>query len=201
MTLHKMALDLCIHACIQKPRHRLHPPPANTPLRIRIQGPLETIEKLLPDVKWHNIVSFPQPGGVELARLTHEALYGKEVHAETRCRLVVRDEYLAWAMSERRPLSYIDYYGVTFDHLVSPDDPDPEVLVINIIELDSVGGIYSDGGLYASQVLAFPVDPMEYVGKKVLAVPRCCQHKKGTQDRMRINDEVKERDKRLAGSR
>ncbi|KAM3470550.1 hypothetical protein MY8738_009703 [Beauveria namnaoensis] len=145
-----MALDLCIHACIQKPRHRLHPPPANTPLRIRIQGPLETIEKLLPDVKWHNIVSFPQPGGVELARLTHEALYGKEVHAETRCRLVVRDEYLAWAMSERRPLSYIDYYGVTFDHLVSPDDPDPEVLVINIIELDSVGGIYSDGGDLAS---------------------------------------------------
>ncbi|EJP60923.1 uncharacterized protein BBA_10130 [Beauveria bassiana ARSEF 2860] len=140
-----MALDLCIHACIQKPRHRLHPPPANTPLRIRIQGPLETTEKLLPDVKWHNIVSFPQPGGVELARLTHEALYGREVHAETRCRLVVRDEYLAWAMSGRRPLSYIDYYGVTFDHLVSPDDPDPEVLVINIIELDSVGGIYSDG--------------------------------------------------------
>ncbi|PQK12989.1 hypothetical protein BB8028_0003g16030 [Beauveria bassiana] len=76
-------------------------------------------------------------------------------------------------MSGRRLLSYIDYYGVIFDHLVSPDDPDPEVLVINIIKLDSVSGIYSNGGLYASEVLAFPVDLMEYVRKKVLAVPRC----------------------------
>jgi hypothetical protein len=35
----------------------------------------------------------------------------------------------------------------------------------------------------------FPVNPTEYTEKKVLAVPRCCQHKKGTQDR-----EVAERD-------
>ncbi|KAK8141396.1 hypothetical protein G3M48_000125, partial [Beauveria asiatica] len=121
----KLPLDLCINTCIQKPRHRLHPPPSGTPLRIRIQGPLESIEKLLPEAKWHSIVPFPQPGGVELANLTHEAFY-------------------------------IDYYGVTFDHLVPRDCPDPEVLVINIIELDNNGGIYADGGLYANEVLAFP---------------------------------------------
>jgi hypothetical protein len=40
----------------------------------------------------------------------------------------------------------------------------------------------------------FPVNPIDYTGKKVLAVPRCCQHKKGTQDRMLINGLVAERD-------
>jgi hypothetical protein len=91
-------------------------------------------------------------------------------------------------------LSRIDYYGVTFDHLVPADDPNPEVLAINIIEVDSGGGVYADGGIFANKVLSFPVHPREYTGKKVLAVPRCCQYKKGTQDRERINSEVAERD-------
>jgi hypothetical protein len=56
----------------------------------------------------------------------------------------------------------------------------PEVLVINIIEVDNDGGEYADGGIYASEVLPFPINPIEYIGKKVLAVPRCCQYKKGT---------------------
>lgn len=29
----------------------------------------------------------------------------------------------------------IDYYGVTFDHLVPADDTNPEVLQMNIIEI------------------------------------------------------------------
>jgi hypothetical protein len=95
--------------------------------------------------------------------------------------------------------SYIDYYGVTFDHLVTAGDSNPEVLAINIVEVDNDGGIYADGGTYANQVLQFPVDPTDYTGKRVLAVPRCCQHKKGTQDRARINSEVDEREARLAG--
>ena len=82
----------------------------------------------------------------------------------------------------------MDYYGVTFDHLVPADDPDPEVLAINIIEVDN------DEGAYANKFLLFLVDPTEYTGKKVLAVPRCCQKKKGTQDRGRINSLVVERD-------
>jgi hypothetical protein len=56
--------------------HRLHPPPPDTPLRIRIQGPLETIQKLLPDVSWHPIGPFPQLGGLKLASLTHQKLHG-----------------------------------------------------------------------------------------------------------------------------
>jgi hypothetical protein len=85
--------------------------------------------------------------------------------------------------------SYIDYYGVTFDHLVPADDPNPEVLAISIIEVDN------DGGAFANNVLLFQIDPTEYTGKKVLAVPRCCQVKQGTQDRQRCNTEVAERNR------
>lgn len=42
--------------------------------------------------------------------------------------------------------SHIDHCGVTFDHLVPADDPDPEVSAMNIIEVDNDGGGYADGG-------------------------------------------------------
>ena len=100
----------------------------------------------------------------------------------------MRDEYLAW-MAEARPERKINYYGVTFDHLVPTDDLDPEVLQINIIEMEN------DDGVYALEGLPFEVDVEEFRGKKVLAVPRCCQKRKGTQDRRRINVGVKERDR------
>lgn len=83
----------------------------------------------------------------------------------------------------------IDYYGVTFDHLVPSDDCDPETLQINIIETDD------DDGAYANMHLLFPVDAGEYRGKKVLAVPRCCSKRKGTTDRARINESVIMKDK------
>ncbi|KAF2736380.1 hypothetical protein EJ04DRAFT_533635 [Polyplosphaeria fusca] len=180
-----MALKLFMSPCTHKRPYHLHPPPFEKPLRIQIQGPLESIQKLLPDVPWQPIGPFPQPGGRGLACLVHQALYGEDKFSEGD--LPVRDEYLAWAMDGRRPLDYIDYYGVTFDHLVSADDPNPEVLAISIIEVDN------DRGAFANQHLLFSVDSTEYTEKKVLAVPRCCQHKKGTQDQRRINGEVAER--------
>ncbi len=85
--------------------------------------------------------------------------------------------------------SQIDYYGITFDHLVPAKDPDPDVLRINIIEMAD------DAGAYANEVLPFAVDSAQYTGKKVLAVPRCCQKRKGTQDRGRFNESVEERDR------
>lgn len=93
-----------------------------------------------------------------------------------------------------RCFSHIDYYGVTFDHLVPADDPNPEVLALSIIEVDN------DGGAFANKYLLFPVDPTEYTGKKVLVVPRCCQVKKGTQDRERCNSLVAERDNEIRRS-
>ncbi|KFY00452.1 hypothetical protein V490_01336 [Pseudogymnoascus sp. VKM F-3557] len=130
------------------------------------------------------------PGGLELATLTHRALYGEEGLGEADGVPAVRNEYLAWVMEGRKPLDYIDYYGVTFDHLVPADDPNPEVLAISIIEVNN------DGGAFANNNLLFQIDPTEYK-KKVLAVPRCCQLKQGTQDRQRCNTEVAERDREI----
>lgn len=84
--------------------------------------------------------------------------------------------------------STFEYYGVTFDHPVPLNDLDPEILQINIIEMDD------DEGEYANTHLPFQVNPADYTGKKVLAVPRCCQKRKGTQDRSRINFFVKRMD-------
>jgi hypothetical protein len=88
----------------------------------------------------------------------------------------------------------IDYYGVTFDHLVPAEDVDPDVLQINIIEMEVNDGPFAHGAAYANEHLLFPVYPADYVGTKVLAVPRCCQKRKGSQDRKRINSSVAERD-------
>lgn len=102
-----MALQLFINPCIHNPRHNHHPPPPDKPLRIVIQGPLESIQKLLPDATWHTKdfqSTFPQPGGPRLARLTYQKLYGRDVRAEIDGDLVVRDEYLAYASDGRIPL-------------------------------------------------------------------------------------------------
>lgn len=87
----------------------------------------------------------------------------------------------------------IDYYGVVFDHLVHEDDADPEVLQINILETDD------DGGAYANAGLLFPVDPLHYAGVRILAVPRCCQKRRGKTDRRRVNGQVKVRTARSNG--
>ncbi|KAL2754790.1 hypothetical protein ACRALDRAFT_2042660 [Sodiomyces alcalophilus JCM 7366] len=160
--------------CIHSHAHPFHSPPVDKPLRIQIDGPLVSAEKLLPGISWHLDkvpTDYPQPAGPELDKLTYRVIYGRD--AETAEDLVVRDEYLGW-VREARPSGKIDYYRVTFDHLVPPDDVDPEVLQINY--------------------LLFSVDPTEYTGKKVLAVPRCCRNRKGTQDRARINEGVSYRD-------
>ncbi|KGO48616.1 hypothetical protein PEX1_103540 [Penicillium expansum] len=81
----------------------------------------------------------------------------------------------------------IGYYGVTFDHLVPTHDINPEVLQINIIEIED------DNGIYANTWLSFAIDPTNFIEKKVLAVPRCCQKRKGTQDRWQVNALVDQR--------
>ncbi|TWU70405.1 hypothetical protein ED733_000140 [Metarhizium rileyi] len=186
-----MALELYIPPCIKNPVHPHHPPPAEKPLRIQIEGPLVSIQKLVPKAKWHTDVfnhTFPQPAGPLLARLVFEKIFGRQAQPEKIVGdLVIRDEYLGWVMEGGRPLNQIDYYGVTFDHLVPLHDDNPEVLQINIIEMDD------DGGVYANEHLPYKVNPADYTGSKVLAVPRCCQKRKGTQDQSRINFEVVDR--------
>ncbi|RJE26866.1 hypothetical protein PHISCL_00778 [Aspergillus sclerotialis] len=184
-----MALPFYIPPCIHAPPDQYHLPPPDQPLKIQIEGPLVAIQRLLPHIPWrlgYLDRTFPQPAGPELGRLTYQVIYGREVSSEVQSDLVVRDEYLGW-MPEKRPDELIDYYGVTSHHLVPADDINPEVLQINIIEIED------DNGVYANTWLLFKVDPTEFIGKKVLAVPRCCQKRKGTQDHWRVNALVEQR--------
>ncbi|KAK9445228.1 hypothetical protein VB005_00336 [Metarhizium brunneum] len=131
-----MALELHIPLCIRTPTHPRHPPQLASPLRIQIEGPLTSIQKLFPEVRWNlEDLDFPQPVGPMLARLAYQVIYGRQDRADVTNDLIVRDEYLGW-VREERPRRVIDYYGGTFDHLVPADDPDPEVLQINIFEMD-----------------------------------------------------------------
>lgn len=67
-------------------------------MRIQIEGPLVSIQKLLPEVPWHIDVSdpiFPQPAGPGLAKLAYRAIYGQDARP-IEDDLIVRDEYLGW---------------------------------------------------------------------------------------------------------
>jgi hypothetical protein len=93
-----MAFELHIPPCIATPAHPLHSPPPEQPLRIQIEGPLVSIQKLLPDIPWRTEVApvFPQPAGPELAKLAYRKIYGREIRPEVVGDMVVRDEYLGW---------------------------------------------------------------------------------------------------------
>ncbi|KAJ0163918.1 hypothetical protein CTA2_2119 [Colletotrichum tanaceti] len=187
-----MALELYIPPCIRTPAGRQHPPRIESPLRVQIDGPLESIQKLFPSAAWNTSLfsprPYPQEAGPALAALAFRHIFGTDVRPDVPGDMVVRDEYLGWIKVEEKVLEEIDHYGVTFDHLVPADDVDPDVLQINIIEIEN------DDGEYANTHMPFSVNASDYIGKKVLAVPRCCQKRKGTTDRRRVNEGVLERD-------
>ncbi|KAF2788695.1 hypothetical protein K505DRAFT_254951, partial [Melanomma pulvis-pyrius CBS 109.77] len=169
------------------PPHRFHLPPPEQPLRVHIEGPLLALQKLLPEVSWHlttHSPEFPMSGGPKLAELAFQKIYGRKVQPDVAGDMVVRDEYMGW-IPEAPPM--IDYYGVTFDHLVPTDDTNPEVLQINILEIED------DAGRYAIRHNQFVINPADYIGKQVLGAPRCCSTRKGTTDRERINGAVNAR--------
>ncbi|KAM6486692.1 hypothetical protein HDV62DRAFT_227038 [Trichoderma sp. SZMC 28011] len=115
-----MAPQLHIPSCIRSPVYTHHPPPPDKPLHIQIEGPLASIQKLLPDESRNSSEfppSYPQPSGPSLAKLAYRAIYGSDPRLDIENDLVVRDEYLGWI---RQTIDQIDYYGVTFDHLVPP---------------------------------------------------------------------------------
>uniref|UniRef100_A0A8H7NBJ9 Uncharacterized protein n=1 Tax=Bionectria ochroleuca TaxID=29856 RepID=A0A8H7NBJ9_BIOOC len=61
-----MALELYIPPCLHVPVHPKHPPSVEKPLRIQIEGPLISIQKLVPEAQWHIDIFnevFPQPAG------------------------------------------------------------------------------------------------------------------------------------------
>lgn len=106
LTIVFMALELYIPPCIGTPAHALHLPPLDRPLRIQIEGPLVSVQKLVPGSTWHikaGSTDFPQWGGIMLAKLTYRALYGVDVRSEAAADMIVRHEYLGWVMEGMVP--------------------------------------------------------------------------------------------------
>ncbi|KAG8670690.1 hypothetical protein FPOAC1_010123 [Fusarium poae] len=89
------------------PAHPRHPPPIDQPLRIQIEGPLNSINKLLPGVDWQlegGVFRPPlQAAGPELARVTFRTIYRHDVRPEVDGDMVVRDEYLGWVQEDPNP--------------------------------------------------------------------------------------------------
>ncbi|KAF2453020.1 hypothetical protein BDY21DRAFT_417405 [Lineolata rhizophorae] len=156
-----MALKLHIPPCIDTPPHPNHPPSPGCLLRIHIQGPRGK--------------PFPQPAVPELAELAFRAIHGRPI-----------DTNLGVSHDNRE----FDYYGVTFRHRIPENETDFEVLAVNIIEIEEDSREFASGIEYARKYLRVQVDAEEYFGTKVLAVPRCCQKKRGTTDRARINSDI-----------
>jgi hypothetical protein len=74
-------------------------------LRIHIQGPLVSIKKLLPDVRFHYDdwgKPFPQPAAPKLAELAFRAIYGRPTDAKNGEFLRISDEYNAWLREPQR---------------------------------------------------------------------------------------------------
>jgi len=93
--------------------------------------------------------------------------------------------------------NHLDISTTTASHSItwSPPTIPMNVLQTYIIELETDdGGPFANGGAYANKYLLFTVDLADYTGNQVLAVLRCCQKRKGTQDRARVNSSVAERD-------
>lgn len=105
-----MALELHIPACKSFPAQPYHLPQLEQPLRIQIEGPLVSVEKLLPGTEWQ--LKWPrqpylQPTGVELAKIVYRVIYGQDVRSDVVGDMVVRDEYLGWVTVNPRPLTYV----------------------------------------------------------------------------------------------
>lgn len=56
-----MAYKLHIPDCILEPHHPFHFPTPNKPLRIRIQGPLISIQRLIPKAQWQWFLNWTDP--------------------------------------------------------------------------------------------------------------------------------------------
>jgi hypothetical protein len=105
-----MTIPLYIPPCIHTSSGHFHPPPHERPLRIQIEGPLVSIQRLLPHIPWrlrmgYSDSEFPQPAGPELARLAYQQIYMRDVCPEVPGDLVVRDEYLGWVVKEPPPFT------------------------------------------------------------------------------------------------
>ncbi|TLD14356.1 uncharacterized protein PgNI_02831 [Pyricularia grisea] len=155
-----MAYKLHIPDCILEPNHPFHFPFTQQTLtdshpRSTNLHPKDFLTRPTPQV--------PAP---DFARLAYSTIYGCDPQPEVPDDLVIRHEYCGWISKPPLPIEGFDYYGVTFDHLVPADDTNPEVLHINIIELEAKEGLYANGLNYTDETLSYKVDPLSYLGER-----------------------------------
>ncbi|KAI9785605.1 MAG: hypothetical protein M1816_000351 [Peltula sp. TS41687] len=192
-------------------RHRcrhtkaIHPPldPAR-PIRIAVQGDLSRVEKLFSRQSMANVGSVPNSVCASAGARTSTcsvAFYGKRICAlRNRVLQAMTLHMTAWSATS-------DQYGVTFDHRVADDDPDPEVVQFNLFDPTELSSpvvtrngrtiTAPDGRLIPTErdLLQVSLNEEEYQNC-IAAVPRCCQIRRGTTDRARVNSLVKQRQAR-----
>ncbi|KAI1171012.1 hypothetical protein F4777DRAFT_566894 [Nemania sp. FL0916] len=192
-----MAFKLVLPQCGQTPGCVNHPPEPDKPLRIQIMGLLNDIDNLFDDG-----MKMPRPKhteklaadnfiepGLRLARIGFGLLYGRDVDPGNSSDMVPRHQYDVWRVATPDrvilPEPIHEAYAITFDHLLGPEhEDDPETLMLNIVDPNDDAEakfITIDKSLYTSET-----EPV------LLLVPRCCQVRKGTTDRRRINREIRE---------
>lgn len=102
-----MAYKLHIPDCILEPHHPFHFPSSNKSLRIRIQGPLISVQRLIPEAQWNHDFSnrpIPQLPALEFARITYRTIYGCDPRPEVPGDLVIRHEYCGWISHPPLPI-------------------------------------------------------------------------------------------------
>ncbi|KAI1178933.1 hypothetical protein F4777DRAFT_40991 [Nemania sp. FL0916] len=188
-----MASKLILPPCADSPAHMHHPPPPDKPLRIQVGGHLDWIDQLFddgtkifrPEATFFSLDEYAEPC-LRLIKMSFNLLYGRDPDPETPLDMVLRyQSYIFQGRTGDKPPEKdipISYY-FTFDHLVGPEnDLDPDTLMLNLVDPNDH---------QHSQLVRFDVGPYTSGSEPVmLLVPRCCQTRKGTQDRGRINIEV-----------
>ncbi|KAK3937664.1 hypothetical protein QBC46DRAFT_319192 [Diplogelasinospora grovesii] len=181
---------LMIPPCGENPRHPCHPPAIDKPLRISVMGSKKEVECLLPERP-----RLPtQPGqeyeetGVCFPRLVFATLYGRDVDDSVQGDFVLRGQFYGYGLKRGE----IGPNKIVSPTMASPDDTDPEVLQLNIFTASM------------SWWSKLPNLEQRLQDLSVLVlVPRCCQTREGTTDRMRVmrvNDDVKDRGSHIAAA-
>ncbi|KAI1299873.1 hypothetical protein F5Y03DRAFT_364995 [Xylaria venustula] len=191
-----MAFKLVLPQCEQTPPCMNHPPEWENPLRIQIGSDIVDLNNLFgdgvkitsPKSSLNRSAEFIEPG-LRLVQMAFRLLYGRDPDPGNPSDMVPRHQYDVWrgATADRTllPEPILEGYAITFDHLLGPDDEDdPETLMLNIVDPND-----------PSRADHMTIDKSPYTsgpGPVLLLVPRCCQVRKGTTDRRRINREIRE---------
>ncbi|RDL39113.1 uncharacterized protein BP5553_03453 [Venustampulla echinocandica] len=134
---------LVIPACRMSSPHPYHLPQPGSSLRIHVQGNKTVIEQVFSDST--KLPSESQPllsdrtsfdeTGLSFAKMVFPLLYGRDVDPGIPDDFVPRFQLVTYSgkAGECLPREHcIDGYGITFDHLVGPNNTNPEVLMINV---------------------------------------------------------------------